>query len=84
MEEALTGADFVIEAIPENLGDKKYIFESKYNVHNMNVFIDRDHDHFSFKELSKYCGPKVILVSSTLRLPLDDIFSGVIFREVQF
>ena len=79
MEEALTGADFVIEAIPENLGDKKYIFESKY-IPNMNVFIN--HDHFSFKELSKYCGPKVILVSSTLRLPLDEIFSGVIFREV--
>ena len=32
MEEALTGADFVIEAIPENLGDKKYIFESKYTI----------------------------------------------------
>ena len=30
MEEALTGAEFVIEAIHENLGEKKYIFESKY------------------------------------------------------
>lgn len=62
MEEALTEAEFVIEAIHENLEDKKCIFE----------------------KLSKYCGPKVVLISSTLRLPLDDIFSGVMFREVHF
>ena len=31
MEEALTEAEFVIEAIHENLGDKKCIFESKYS-----------------------------------------------------
>ena len=30
MEEALTEAEFVIEAIHENLEDKKCIFESKY------------------------------------------------------
>ena len=38
MEEALTGADFVIEAIPENLGDKKYIFESKYIISKYSSF----------------------------------------------
>ena len=34
MEEALTGAEFVIEAIHENLGEKKYIFESKYRIYS--------------------------------------------------
>ena len=32
IEEALTDAEFVIEAIHENLADKKYIFESEYKI----------------------------------------------------
>ena len=86
LDEALFETDFVIEAINEELEDKKHLLEREYNyfwICFLKKKLPTHKIHISFViGVSKICKPSVIIASSSLKLSLDDVFESSVFKEV--